>query len=78
MAKRFKALDIPSLTIARMDVTDETPPAEYAMIPSMASLPLVLLLPADNKKPPWNFYTGSWFVYNKHAFSEPHLYASNC
>jgi thiol-disulfide isomerase/thioredoxin len=58
MAKRFEALGIPSLTIARMDVTTETPPAELSMIPSMAALPLVLLLSADHKRPPWNFYTG--------------------
>ena len=58
MARRFQALNIPSLVVARMDVTEEAPPAEYGMIPSMASLPLVLLLPADNKKPPWNYYTG--------------------
>lgn len=58
MAKRFKELGIPSLMIARMDVTEETPPADLSMIPSMSTLPLVLLLPADNKRPPWNFYTG--------------------
>ena len=59
MARRFEALNIPSLMIARMDVTEETPPAEYGMIPSMSSLPLVLLLSADNKHPPWNYYTGT-------------------
>lgn len=71
MAKRFKALNIPSLLIARMDVTEETPPAELAMIPSMSSLPLVLLLPADSKRPPWNFYTGMYMCSRLFVFVLP-------
>jgi len=43
MAERFKDLNIPSLTIARMDVTEETPPSELNLI--VGALPLILLLP---------------------------------
>ena len=58
MARRFKELAIPSLVIARMDVSSETPPPELNMLNSQAALPVVILVPADAKQPPWNFYGG--------------------
>ena len=58
MAGRFKELNIPSLVIARMDVSDESPPPEYSLMPSHVALPIVIFMPADAKHPPWNYYTG--------------------
>jgi hypothetical protein len=58
MAARFKEYNIPSLVIARMDISEESPPPELNLIPSQAVLPLVIFLPADHKRPPWNYYTG--------------------
>ena len=45
MASRFKALRIKTLTIARMDVTDETPPAHLNLM--AGELPILVLLPAS-------------------------------
>jgi thioredoxin-like negative regulator of GroEL len=56
MAKRFKELDIDSLVIARMDVTNETPPSQYNLL--VSQLPILTLLPAGVKHPPWTFYSG--------------------
>ena len=57
MAERFHDLNIPTLLIARMDVTDEAPPADLNLM-STGSLPIVVMLPADDKRPPWTFYSG--------------------
>lgn len=56
MAQRFAELAIPTLLIARMDVTNETPPADLRF--PLANLPLVALLPAGAKQPPWQLYSG--------------------
>jgi thiol-disulfide isomerase/thioredoxin len=56
MAQRFQEMKFPSLMITQMDVTEETPPAQLNMI--NGPLPLLILLPADNKVAPWLFYSG--------------------
>jgi hypothetical protein len=56
MAKRFHELNIPSLVIGRMNVTNDSPPAELGIITS--KLPLFILLPAGAKHPPWSYYSG--------------------
>lgn len=56
MADRFRELKIDSVLIARMDVGEETPPAELNMI--NGPLPLLLIIPANVKYPPWNYYSG--------------------
>lgn len=56
MAQRFKDLAIPSLVIAQMDVTTVSPPAEYNMM--VGSLPLLLMVPANAKYPPWTYFSG--------------------
>lgn len=56
MAKRFKDLNIPSLVIAVMDVTNESPPAHLNMMAT--ALPVLIMLPAGAKHPPWNLYSG--------------------
>jgi len=56
MAQRFLDLDIKSLVVARMDVSNEAPPGELNML--VSALPLVLLVPAEDKSPPWLYYSG--------------------
>ena len=56
MAERFKELAIPSVLIAAMDVTEETPPAYLNMI--NGPLPLLIIIPANMKYPPWIYYSG--------------------
>ena len=56
MAMRFADLAIPSLVIARMDVTSEAPPPELNLM--VGRLPLIVVLPAGAKHPPWTFYSG--------------------
>ena len=60
MAERFRALDIKSLTIARMDVSDESPPAHLNLM--VSDLPILVLLPAalgeGGKTAPWYFFSG--------------------
>ncbi len=56
MAERFKAMQIPSLMVARMDVSHETPPAHLNLI--VGPLPLMVMIPADSKHPPWTFFSG--------------------
>jgi len=55
MAERFASLKIPSLVIARFDVTKETPPLDGLIA---GPLPVVVLLPAHDKRPPFRFYSG--------------------
>ena len=55
MAERFAALKIPSLVIARFDVTKDTPPLDGLIA---GPLPVVVLLPAHDKRPPFRFYSG--------------------
>ena len=56
MANRFKDLKISSLVIARMDLTDESPPTHMGLV--VGNLPIVVILPAGSKIPPWTFYSG--------------------
>mmetsp|Transcript_36873 Transcript_36873/g.73380 ORF Transcript_36873/g.73380 Transcript_36873/m.73380 type:complete len:717 (+) Transcript_36873:43-2193(+) len=56
MADRFKELGIPSLTIARMDVSKESPPKEMNLM--VGTLPILVMIPASDKNPPWTFYSG--------------------
>lgn len=56
MAERFKAMAIPTLVVARMDCTEESPPAELNLL--VGPLPLLLLFPASEKHRPWLFYSG--------------------
>jgi thiol-disulfide isomerase/thioredoxin len=56
MADRFRELEITSLLIARMDVGEETPPPHMNMI--NGQLPLVLMIPANMKYPPWTYFSG--------------------
>jgi len=62
MAARFQELSIPSLTIARMDVSNEVPPAKYNLMQS--DLPILVMLPANTdptasgKQPPYIFFSG--------------------
>ena len=57
MAERFNDLQIPSLIIARMDVSNQTPPAYLHLMPE-SELPVVVMLPAHNRLPPWNYFSG--------------------
>jgi hypothetical protein len=56
MAQRFADLNITSLVVARMDVTDDAPPSRLNLL--QHTLPVVMLLTAEDKNPPWNFYSG--------------------
>ena len=70
-----------------MDVTDEAPPARLApsLLPSGQALPVLVLLPADDKAAPYAYYSGlakvqpmmRWVEAHasiKHALRElPHL-----
>ena len=59
MANRFKELSISSLAIARMDVTNDSPPSHLNLM--TGSLPILILLPAvrlDGIKPVPIFYSG--------------------
>lgn len=67
MAKRFKALSIESLVIARMDLTDASPPPHLNLV--SGSLPLVIMFPAGQKMAPWTYYSGLSF------FSFPSFYS---
>ena len=57
VAERFADLAIPSLRIARMDVTDATPPARLNLL-GHGNLPSLVMLPAFGKHEPWSFYSG--------------------
>lgn len=57
MALRFRDLKITSLVIARMDITDESPPTHMGLV--VGNLPLVIMLSAGSKIPPWTFYSGA-------------------
>ena len=61
MANRFKELNIPSLVIARMDLTDESPPTHMGLV--VGTLPIVVILPAGSKIPPWTFYSGHYLFF---------------
>lgn len=56
MAARFKDLNIASLVIAHMDITDEAPPAELNLL--TGTLPELLMMPANAKHAPWPYYSG--------------------
>ena len=56
MAHRFKELAISSLVVAQMDITNETPPAHLNMV--NGELPILLMVPANNKQPPFTYYSG--------------------
>lgn len=56
MSERIKELNLPHLVIARMDITNESPPAELNLI--VGPLPILVMIPAGAKQPPWTFYSG--------------------
>ena len=56
MAAAFADQGIASLVVARMDITDEAPPAALNLV--TGPLPLVVMLPAGAKHPPWSFFSG--------------------
>lgn len=56
MAERFSELAIPSLVISRMDVTSEAPHSDLGLM--VGKLPLLVMMPAGMKYPPWIFYSG--------------------
>ena len=56
MADRFRAMQLGSLVIARMDVSHEAPPAHLGLM--VGNLPIIAMIPAADKHPPWNFYSG--------------------
>jgi protein disulfide-isomerase A1 len=56
MAQRFSDLQIESLVVARMDVSHEAPPGDLNLL--VSALPLVVLIPANDKAPPWLYYSG--------------------
>lgn len=57
VAERFADLAVPSLRIARMDVTEATPPARLNLL-GHGNLPSLVMLPAFGKHEPWSFYSG--------------------
>ena len=57
VAERFADLAVPSLRIARMDVTESTPPARLNLL-GRGNLPSLVMLPAFGKHEPWSFYSG--------------------
>ena len=56
MAHRFNELNVPSLVVARMDLTDESPPPHLGLV--VGDLPLLVMLPAGSKSAPWTYYSG--------------------
>lgn len=56
MAQRFQDLQISSLIVARMDVSNESPPGDLNML--VTDLPLLILVPANDKTAPWLYYSG--------------------
>lgn len=56
MAQRFQDLQVNSLVIAQMDVSHVTPPPEYNMM--VGALPLLIMVPANAKYPPWTYFSG--------------------
>lgn len=58
MASAFSAYNIPTLMIARMDVSLEPPPASLSILTSANSLPLVVMFPVGQRAPPFPFYSG--------------------
>jgi hypothetical protein len=71
MAQRFTDLGIKSLVIARMDVTDDAPPPHLHFLEH--KLPTVVLLSAEDKNPPWNFYSGVGKVQTMMKWVEKHV-----
>jgi hypothetical protein len=56
MAERFADMNLDSLIIAQMDITDESPPGHLNLVDG--KLPIVAMLPAYAKHPPWTFFSG--------------------
>lgn len=56
LAERFRDMRVASLVVARFDATHEAPPLDGAL--TAAELPILLLLPAKDKRPPFKFYSG--------------------
>lgn len=54
MAERFHDLAIPSLVIARMDVSSDFPPVELDI--QLKSLPTIIFFPADAKTQPYRYH----------------------
>lgn len=60
VAQRFHDLEIPSLVIARMDLTEETPPPNLRL--QFQTLPALVMFPAHDKQPPFR-YESFWEVW---------------
>lgn len=74
MARRFKDLNINSLLIARMDVTDETPPMHANLM--VGELPILVLFPAvvdDTEKPAPIFYSGMGKIQQMMKWVQQHV-----
>jgi thiol-disulfide isomerase/thioredoxin len=71
MAHRFQELKISTLVIAQMDVSTVTPPPQYNMM--IGPLPLLLMIPANAKYPPWTFYSGIGKVQPMMKWIEKHV-----
>ncbi|CAM9811061.1 unnamed protein product [Discosporangium mesarthrocarpum] len=56
VGERFQDLGISTMVIAAMDVTQETPPPKQGI--HLPRLPAILLLPAQDKGPPYRFFSG--------------------
>ncbi len=64
-------MGITSLRVCRMDVTDSAPPAELGFL--VHPLPIMVLVPADDKLPPWKFYSGVGKVQAMMKWVESHV-----
>lgn len=51
LGERFMDLNIPSVLVTAMDVSNETPPPELPI--TFATLPTIVLLTGDDKGPPY-------------------------
>ena len=51
LGERFMDLDIPSVLVTAMDVSNETPPLELPI--TFSTLPTIVLLTGDDKGPPY-------------------------
>jgi hypothetical protein len=56
MADRFAEMGVGNLTIARMDVSTESPPKHMNLM--VGTLPILAMIPALDKSPPWTFFSG--------------------
>ena len=71
VALRFAELGYETICVARLDVSRFALPPSLGFI-NLDSLPIVLLLPARNKKPPWQIFTGKAAAYELMYFVARH------